>query len=72
MNGVSSSLDLSRQFLRLNSLFSLPRSFPAWISYLNLSILLGSLALALFNASHDSVARNFAVFYAVISVGILV
>jgi len=42
-----------------------------WISYLNLSILLGSLALALFNASKDRVARNFAVFYAAISVGVL-
>ena len=43
----------------------------AWISYLNLSILLGSLALALFNASEDAVARNFAIFYALVSGGIL-
>ncbi|KAI0322133.1 hypothetical protein OF83DRAFT_1095407 [Amylostereum chailletii] len=43
-----------------------------WISYLNMSILIGTLAIALFNASQDSVARRFAYFYAVISGGILV
>jgi uncharacterized membrane protein YidH (DUF202 family) len=43
-----------------------------WISYLNISVLIGALALALFNSSKDNVARNFAYTYAVISVGILV
>lgn len=66
MSGVSSS--------PVASIFdaNVQGEFPAWISYLNLSILLGSLALALFNASRDNIARNFAVFYAVVSVGILV
>lgn len=44
----------------------------AWISWLNLSILLGTLAIALFNSSRDVVARNFAYVYALISIGILV
>ncbi|KAH8117788.1 hypothetical protein DFH11DRAFT_1723811 [Phellopilus nigrolimitatus] len=43
-----------------------------WISYLNIGVLLGTLALALFNASEDSVARKFAYVYALISVGVLV
>ncbi|TFY76667.1 hypothetical protein EWM64_g7346 [Hericium alpestre] len=43
-----------------------------WISYLNMSILIGALAVALFNASKDDVARNFAYLYAVVSVGILI
>ncbi|KDQ19377.1 hypothetical protein BOTBODRAFT_437715 [Botryobasidium botryosum FD-172 SS1] len=43
-----------------------------WISYLNISLLLGTLSLALFNASNDSVARNFAITYAIISVGVIV
>jgi len=43
-----------------------------WISYLNISLLLGALSLALFNASNDSVARNFAITYAIISVGVIV
>jgi hypothetical protein len=34
--------------------------------------LIGALAVALFNASKDPVARNFAYVYAVISIGILV
>jgi uncharacterized membrane protein YidH (DUF202 family) len=42
-----------------------------WISYLNISVLIGALAIALFNTSKDQVARNFAYTYAVISVGIL-
>jgi len=43
-----------------------------WISWLNVSILVGTLALALFNASEDNpVARTFAYAYAVISVGVL-
>jgi len=43
-----------------------------WLSYLNVAILLGTLALALFNASDDQIARNFAYVYAVISIGVLV
>ena len=37
-----------------------------------MSVLIATLAVALFNASKDSIARNFAFLYAVISVGILV
>lgn len=37
-----------------------------------MSILIGTLAVALFNASKDPVARNFAYLYAVISIGIMV
>jgi len=43
-----------------------------WISYLNISVLISVLSLALFNASKDTIARNFAYVYAAISVGILV
>jgi uncharacterized membrane protein YidH (DUF202 family) len=44
-----------------------------WISWLNLSILIGTLALALFNASDENqVARMFAYTYAIISIGVLV
>ncbi|KIY43904.1 hypothetical protein FISHEDRAFT_52255 [Fistulina hepatica ATCC 64428] len=43
-----------------------------WLSWVNLSVLLGTLALALFNASRDAVARNFAYAYAVISCGVLI
>ncbi|THV07220.1 hypothetical protein K435DRAFT_815485 [Dendrothele bispora CBS 962.96] len=43
-----------------------------WISWLNLAVLLGTLSLALFNASKDVVARNFAYAYAIISVGTLI
>ncbi|KAG1870773.1 hypothetical protein DFJ58DRAFT_24300 [Suillus subalutaceus] len=43
-----------------------------WISWLNLAVLLGTLALALFNASKDVVARRFAYAYASISIGVLV
>lgn len=42
------------------------------MSWLNLSILIGALALALFNASKDDIARNFAYAYALISAGVLV
>jgi len=42
-----------------------------WVSYLNMSVLVGTLAVALFNASKDPIARNFAYLYAVISIGIL-
>lgn len=37
-----------------------------------MSVLVGTLAVALFNASKDPIARNFAYLYAVISVGIMV
>jgi hypothetical protein len=37
-----------------------------------MSVLIGTLAVALFNASKDPIARNFAYLYAFISVGILV
>ncbi|THH15347.1 hypothetical protein EW146_g5129 [Bondarzewia mesenterica] len=43
-----------------------------WISYLSMSILIGTLAVALFNASKDQIARNFAYTYAAISVGIMI
>jgi len=43
-----------------------------WVSWLNIAVLIGTLALALFNASKDSVARNFAYLYAAISVGTLI
>jgi len=43
-----------------------------WISYVNLSVLMGTLALALYNASDDGVAKNFAVFYVCVSIGILI
>ncbi|KAG1781720.1 hypothetical protein EV702DRAFT_1193194 [Suillus placidus] len=43
-----------------------------WISWLNLAVLLGTLALALFNASKDVVARRFAYAYALISIGVVV
>jgi hypothetical protein len=46
--------------------------FLAWVSYLNISILICTLAVALFNASKDDIARNFAYLYAGISIGILV
>lgn len=35
-------------------------------------MLIGTLALALFNASEDTIAQNFAYLYALISVGVLV
>ena len=44
----------------------------AWISWLNVSILLATLSLGLFNASKDDIARKFAYVYAFISVAILV
>ncbi len=46
--------------------------YPAWVSYLNIAVLIGTLSLALFNASKDQIARNFAYIYAAISVGVLV
>jgi hypothetical protein len=44
----------------------------AWISWLNLAVLLGALSLALFNASKDDLSRSFAYTYALISIGTLV
>ena len=44
----------------------------AWISWLNVSIILATLSLGLFNASKDDIARKFAYVYAFISVAILV
>ncbi|KAH7868424.1 hypothetical protein F5879DRAFT_389149 [Lentinula edodes] len=46
--------------------------FLAWVSWLNLAVLLGTLSLALFNASKDTVARNFAYTYAVISIIVMI
>jgi len=43
-----------------------------WISWLNVSILLATLSLGLFNASKDDIARKFAYVYAFISVAILI
>ncbi|KAI0649403.1 hypothetical protein C8Q79DRAFT_1007921 [Trametes meyenii] len=43
-----------------------------WIAYLQTSVLVGTLALALFNASKDHIARNFAYAYAALSVAVLV
>ncbi|KAI0368779.1 hypothetical protein BV20DRAFT_968884 [Pilatotrama ljubarskyi] len=43
-----------------------------WIAYLQTSVLVGTLALALFNASKDEIARNFAYAYAALSVAVLV
>ncbi|KAI0284810.1 hypothetical protein BC826DRAFT_1054458, partial [Russula brevipes] len=43
-----------------------------WVSYLNMSVLIGTLAVALYNASKDAIARRFAVVYAGISICILV
>ncbi|EAU83183.1 hypothetical protein CC1G_07865 [Coprinopsis cinerea okayama7 len=39
-----------------------------WISWLNQAMLLAALSVALFNASNDDIARNFALVYAGISV----
>jgi hypothetical protein len=44
----------------------------AWVSYLDAAILIGTLALALFNAAKDDITRYFAYAYALISVGVLV
>nr|GAT57368.1 predicted protein [Mycena chlorophos] len=43
-----------------------------WVAWLNVAVLLGTLALALFNASKDPIARAFAYVYAIISVGVLI
>jgi len=64
MNAVS-MVYLSFLTLRLT-----PR--VAWISWLTVAILLGTLSLALFNASKEPIARNFAYAYAAISIGVVV
>jgi hypothetical protein len=46
--------------------------FSAWVSWLNISVLLAALALGLFNASKDDIARRMAYVYAVISICVLV
>lgn len=48
--------------------------FPwkAWVSYLNMGVLLSTLSLALFNASNDAVSLIFAYIYAFISLAVLV
>ncbi|KAG6900818.1 hypothetical protein C0993_000137 [Termitomyces sp. T159_Od127] len=43
-----------------------------WVSWLNISVLLGTLALALFNASKDEIATRFAYGYAFISICVLI
>ncbi|KAF7327946.1 DUF202 domain-containing protein [Mycena kentingensis (nom. inval.)] len=43
-----------------------------WVAWLNIAVLLGTLALALFNASDEPIARTFAYVYATISAGVLV
>ncbi|KAF7312522.1 DUF202 domain-containing protein [Mycena indigotica] len=43
-----------------------------WVAWLNIAVLLGTLALALFNASKDPIARAFAYVYALISIGVLI
>jgi len=44
----------------------------AWVSWLNIGILLTTLSLALYNASKDNIATYFAYAYAVISICVLV
>ncbi|KAG6373398.1 hypothetical protein JVT61DRAFT_6547 [Boletus reticuloceps] len=43
-----------------------------WLSWLNAAILIGTFAVALFNASRDPIARAFAYVYAALSVGVLI
>ncbi|KAF7771693.1 hypothetical protein Agabi119p4_6004 [Agaricus bisporus var. burnettii] len=43
-----------------------------WVSWLNISVILATLSLALFNASRDDIATLFAYIYAVISICTLV
>ena len=45
---------------------------PAWISYLNIALLLGMLAITLFNATSDPISTRFAYTYAAISIVVLV
>jgi hypothetical protein len=44
----------------------------AWISYTNIGVLLGTLALALSSASKDNVSLYFGYVYALISCGVVV
>ena len=46
--------------------------FLAWVAYMQTAVLIGTLALALFNASKDQIARNFAYAYSALSVAVLV
>ncbi|KAF8071816.1 hypothetical protein FPV67DRAFT_899192 [Lyophyllum atratum] len=43
-----------------------------WIAWLNMAILIGTLAIALFNASRDEIATTFAYAYAIISICVLI
>ncbi|KAF8643247.1 hypothetical protein AX16_009135 [Volvariella volvacea WC 439] len=43
-----------------------------WVAWMNNAILIGTLALALFNASKDDIAKYFAYFYAAVSIGITI
>ncbi|KAG9315237.1 hypothetical protein JVU11DRAFT_4371 [Chiua virens] len=43
-----------------------------WLSWLNAAILIGTFAVALFNASNDPIARAFAYVYAALSIGVLI
>ncbi|KAJ9098115.1 hypothetical protein QFC21_004444 [Naganishia friedmannii] len=43
-----------------------------WISYLSTSILMSTMSLALYNASHDKITTYFAYVYALISIAILI
>ena len=60
------------RYPRVSGSSCLINGIAAWLSYLNIGILIGTLALALFNASDDVVAKNFAYIYAFISVVVLV
>lgn len=43
-----------------------------WVAWLDISILIGTLSVALFNTSKDQVATNFAYAYALISIGLVI
>ncbi|KAF8558194.1 hypothetical protein OG21DRAFT_1433939 [Imleria badia] len=43
-----------------------------WLSWLTAAILIGTFAVALFNASRDPIARAFAYVYAALSVGVVI
>jgi hypothetical protein len=60
------------QLFASGSLLVLIYGYVAWVAWLNVSVLLGTLSLALFNASKDQVATNFAYVYALTSIGVLV
>lgn len=48
------------------------RCLAAWVSWMNVAILLATLSLALYNGSKDAIATSFAYVYAVISICTLV